>query len=131
MARDRERTPQLTEPGSPVTGYIAGGLGLRGQLRGAADLVVDGHLDGSVELDGALGIGAGGRVRAPVRVRSVAVSGLLDGDVVAEEVEVNGGGIIAGDVRTARVALHDGGRLDGTVEMDFDLPDELFREDGA
>lgn len=104
-------------------GYVGPGLLLRGELRGEGQLRCDGTFEGSVELAGALVVGRSGRVAGPVHADAVAVEGLLEGPVSAGELNVLAGGRLVGDVRAARIGLDDGGSLEGTVEMEVELPE--------
>lgn len=108
--------------GEPM-GYVAPGLVLRGDLRGEGQLRCDGVLDGNVALQGALVVGRSGRIVGAVRARAVAVEGTLEGPVSAGELNVLAGGRLVGDVRAARIGLDDGGSLEGTVDMEVDLPE--------
>ena len=96
---------------------------LRGRLAGAGDVRCDGILEGSVELEGALVVGRAARVHGPVRAQQVAVEGILEGPVTAGELNVLAGGRLLGDVRAARIGLEDGGSLEGTVDMEVEIPD--------
>ena len=104
-------------------GYVGPGLLVRGELRGEGQLRCDGIFEGSVDLAGALVVGRGGKLVGPVRAQAVAVEGILDGPVVAGELNVLAGGRLVGDVRAARIGLDDGGSLEGTVDMEVDLPE--------
>ncbi len=105
---------------SDAVGYVGPGLVVRGRVSGDGDLRCDGTLEGSVALEGALVVG--GRVVGPVRARAVAVEGRLEGAVTAGELNVLAGGRLVGDVRATRIGLDDGGSIQGTVDMDVDLP---------
>ncbi len=109
-------------------GYVGPGLLVRGELRGAGQLRCDGTFEGSVDLQGALVVGRSGKLVGPVRAQAVAVEGILDGPVMAGELNVLAGGRLVGDVRAARIGLDDGGSLEGTVDMEVELP-ELDEEE--
>ena len=106
----------------PAEGVIGPQLVVRGRLDGKGELRVDGVLEGEIELDGTLTVGADGTVVGPVRVRAIEVSGEVHGPVQASDaVAIRAGGRVQGDVRAPRVAIDDGAALHGGIEMDFDL----------
>lgn len=99
---------------------------VRGNVSGAEDLVVEGRIDGRVQLAGRLTVQAGAKIEADVEADTVTVAGEITGDVRASVgVHVLAGGTIRGNVRAPRVSLVDGARVDGGVEMPVDLPSEL------
>ena len=103
-------------------GVIGAGLVLMGRLRGEGDMRVEGVLEGEIDLDGDVSLGATSNVVAPVRGRSVVIEGELVGDVTAErDLTVCAGGRVRGDVRAARLAIDDGASIDGMLDMAFDL----------
>lgn len=122
MSKSSPRRPAASPDGAPM-GYVGPGLLVRGELRGDGQLRCDGTFEGSVEIDGALIVGRSGRLIGPVQARAVAVEGALEGPVSAGELNVLAGGRLVGDVRAARIGLDDGGSLDGTVDMEVELPE--------
>ncbi len=103
-------------------GVIGAGLVVMGRLRGEGDMRVEGVLEGEIDLDGDVSLGATSNVVAPVRGRSVEIEGELAGNVIAErELTVRAGGRVRGDVRAARLAIDDGALIDGMLDMAFDL----------
>ena len=107
-------------------GYLAPDMVVRGSVRGQGDLECAGLIEGPVDLHGVLAVS--GRVVGPIRGQRVDVAGVTQGNVTGAEVRIAAGGRIIGDVRAARIGLEDGGVLDGTVEMDVQLPESLFGE---
>lgn len=103
-------------------GVIGAGLVLMGRLRGDGDMRIEGVLEGEIDLDGDVSLGATSNVVAPVRGHSVEVEGELVGNVIAErDLTVRAGGRVRGDVRAARLAIDDGAIIDGVLDMAFDL----------
>jgi cytoskeletal protein CcmA (bactofilin family) len=103
-------------------GVIGAGLVVMGRLRGEGDMRVEGVLEGEIDLDGDVSLGATSNVVAPVRGRSVEIEGELVGRVTAErDLTVRSGGRVRGDVRAARLAIDDGAVIDGMLDMAFDL----------
>lgn len=106
-----------------AAGYLAPDLVIKGRIHGEGPLEVAGRVDGPIEVDGHVSIS--GHLRGLLRARHAEVAGVVEGDVVGAEVKIAAGGRVIGDVRAARIGLDDGGILDGSVEMDVELPEAL------
>ncbi len=114
---------------SPL-GYIGPKLLVQGRLTGTGEMQIDGKLQGNLDVDGELRIGASGIVVAAVAASTLRVAGHVRGHVHAEhEVAIHEGGLIEGDVRAPCVTIDDGGTLHGGIVMDFELPDDLREEE--
>lgn len=105
----------------PSRGRLGPGLVARGRLTGRGTLVIEGRVEGEVDLDGRYELAATGESFGPVRAREVVVAGELRGAVDAGAVLVQVGGRLVGDVRAAEVGIDDGGALHGAVDMAVDL----------
>lgn len=99
--------------------HIGEGEIASGHLVGRGEACVDGRLDGSIDVQGEVRVGPGGRVCGPIRAGRLRVQGVVEGDVNArDEVHVEASGVIAGAVCAPRVSLEDGGRVRGTVRLE-------------
>jgi cytoskeletal protein CcmA (bactofilin family) len=96
---------------------------VNGNLEGDEDLTVEGRVEGSINLSKTLTIEVGGVVRANINVRNAVVSGILVGNVTAQEsVHVTEQGRVVGDISAPRVILVDGASFRGNIDMgDFDV----------
>ena len=110
----REAIPTSTypsrRPDEAVTrgaALIGKSLVLSGKISGREDLVVDGRIEGDVELpENKLTVGAGGHVQGGVRAREVVVYGTVHGNMEAvEKVEIKRNARVLGDMRTARPVM--------------------------
>ncbi|MCA9577251.1 MAG: polymer-forming cytoskeletal protein [Polyangiales bacterium] len=111
----------------PLEAYIGEGLTLKGSIRGDTDMDIDGRVEGNISVGGHVRVLERGHVLGPVDVGALTVRGRVVGDVaVSGALHVGETGRVAGDVRAARVSLDDGGLLDGTIDMDVDLPAGLL-----
>ena len=117
--------PAPTEPRERVaapkgTASIGKSLQVKGELTGQEDLAVEGKVDGKITLKGHnVTIGQTGRVAGEIHAKTVIVAGLLNGNIVAEEmVEVAATGTMMGDIRAPRVVLVDGAKFKGSIDMD-------------
>ncbi len=98
-------------------GVIGAGLVVRGQLRGRGDLQIEGSVEGSVALEGALFIGASGSVTGPIQAEALEILGEVIGNVAGQEVALRSTARIHGDVRALSLTIDDGAALDGLIEM--------------
>ena len=96
---------------------------VNGNLEGDEDLTVEGRVEGSINLSKTLTVEVGGVVRANINVRNAVVSGILVGNVTAQEsVHVTEQGRVVGDISAPRVILVDGASFRGNIDMgDFDV----------
>jgi cytoskeletal protein CcmA (bactofilin family) len=92
---------------------------IKGDLSGNEDLVIEGKVEGKVDLpNNRLTIGAGGQVQAQVHAKTVVVVGRVAGNVSAgERLEIQATGIVEGDVEAPRLVVAEGAVLNGSVKM--------------
>ncbi len=103
--------------------HIAKGSKVVGQISGTAALVIDGLVDGEIDLESQVVVGAGGRVEGKILARSVEVGGHVHGNVQGlERVEVLATGSLEGDVLSPRVVIAEGAFFKGKVEMTDKMP---------
>ncbi len=115
----------LTPPGdvrstsaAPSRTYVAAGSHIEGSISGETEVLVDGALDGCVQLEGRFVLGRRGRIEGDVNARSVQVSGKVKGNVRAtEKIEVGSSGSIEGDLAAPLVSIAEGGVCNGRIEM--------------
>lgn len=92
---------------------------VKGNVRGATDLIVHGRIEGQVQLDRGLFIQPTGVVKADVVAESVVVQGVLVGNVVASQsVQITAEGRVVGNVSAPRFGMAEGALYRGHVETD-------------
>jgi cytoskeletal protein CcmA (bactofilin family) len=98
---------------------IGKSITIKGDLSGNEDLVVEGNVEGKIELpNNQLTIGANGNVAADVSAKTIVVVGKVSGNVSGtERVEIESTGSVDGDVRAPRLVVQEGAVLNGSVEM--------------
>lgn len=109
--------PPLKERGDMAN--IGKSISIRGDLAGEEDLVIEGKVEGKVDLpNNELTIGANGNVRAELHAKAILVIGRVAGNVSASErIEIQATGIVEGDVRAPRLVVQEGAVLNGSIEM--------------
>jgi cytoskeletal protein CcmA (bactofilin family) len=101
-------------------------IAIKGELSGAEDLTLEGHVEGKISLpDNVLTVGTNAKINAEVVAKSVVVLGQLVGNVTAKEkFELRAGGTMQGNLKTPRIAMADGAVFDGKIEMPQIKPQE-------
>jgi len=110
-----KRQPAAKEPAT-----IGPSISIRGDLTGEEDLVIDGRVDGTIDLQqNNLTVGEDGRVKANVRANTITVDGEVEGDLSGDEqVVIRRTGHVRGNMTAPRVTLEDGCRFKGSIDMD-------------
>jgi len=110
----------------PIT-IIGSNTTVSGNLEGDEDLTVEGRVEGSINLTKTLSIEVGGVVRANINVRNAVISGVLVGNIEAQEaVHITEQGRVVGDIAAPRVILVDGASFRGNIDMgNFDIDREI------
>ena len=108
-----------THAGTHGTAVIGKGMVIKGQVRSAEHMHVDGEIDGALYLAGFdLTVTAEARVRADVTAREVDIAGVIDGNVDAtKKVTVRRGGRLLGDLKTPGIVIEDGAYFKGKIEI--------------
>ena len=117
-----EARATATKPGQGGESDMANigkSIAIKGDLTGNEDMVIEGKVDGKVELpNNQLTVGANGTVRAEVNAKSVVVIGRVTGNVNGtERVEIQATGIVEGDVNSPRLVVAEGAVLNGAIHM--------------
>jgi cytoskeletal protein CcmA (bactofilin family) len=103
-----------------VTGWLGSSLHVKGDITGTEDLLIDGSVEGLVELDKwKLTVGPTAKVTADINARDVVVYGFVKGNVHAKgRVEIKKDGSVIGNLTTAQITIEDGADFKGSIEID-------------
>jgi cytoskeletal protein CcmA (bactofilin family) len=103
--------------GGPVN--IGKSVVIKGELSGSEDLVIEGQVEGKVELrQNILTIGPNGKIKAQIFAKSVVVLGEVVGNITAsEKVDIRDNGSVDGDLVSPRVAIAEGAHFRGSIDM--------------
>ena len=90
-----------------------------GQLQGSEDLIVDGRIEGTINLsESRLTIGPNANVAADLFAKDVLILGQVQGNVAASgRVELRAGCMVEGDIRALRLAVADNAVFRGKVDL--------------
>ena len=92
---------------------------IKGELSGDEDLVIDGQVEGKINLNqNALTVGEHGKVKAAVVAKTVVVAGKVRGDIMAaENVDIRDTCSMEGNICTPRLAIAPGAYFRGGIDM--------------
>ena len=95
---------------------------IRGEVKGSEDLIVDGHVEGTVNLsESRLTIGPNAQVAADLTAKDVLILGRVQGNVVASgRVELRAGCAVEGDIKALRLSVEDNAVFRGKVDLTQD-----------
>ncbi|MGE5372945.1 MAG: bactofilin family protein [Solirubrobacterales bacterium] len=97
---------------------IAGLVVIKGEVKAAGSMRIDGEIDGSLDLKGNLVIGERGRVKGDIAVENVLVAGTVEGNILARgRTEITVTGSVVGDVEAGTFVVEEGGRFQGYCKM--------------
>jgi cytoskeletal protein CcmA (bactofilin family) len=121
---------KLAEQSRHGSNVVSAGLRVKGEILGNEDLLVDGSIEGTIQLgDGILTIGASGRMTADVVAREVIVYGEVKGNLVARDrIQIKKEGSVVGDLTTGRIVIEDGATFKGSIEIVRQATDAASRE---
>ena len=112
------RTAASAPPGAKVS-VLGPSLRFKGDLVADEDLVVQGHIEGSILHTRSLTIGAQGRMGGDIKARRITVEGTVDGDLYAlESVVLRSGAVVRGNVFANKVSVAEGAKFSGRIDMD-------------
>ena len=103
-----------------ATARLGPSLNVKGEISGNEDLVIEGSVEGLVQLDGhKLTVGVSAKVTADIIAREVVVYGTVKGNLQAKNrIEIKKDGSVNGDLTTARIVIEDGAYFRGSIEID-------------
>jgi cytoskeletal protein CcmA (bactofilin family) len=91
---------------------------IKGKLKSDEDLIVRGRIEAEISSSKALLVENSGVIKANVKVKSVRLSGVLVGNITAEErVEIAPDGRMIGDLTAPKIIINDGAAFRGRIDM--------------
>ncbi len=103
-----------------TTAVLGRSVTVRGEIFSQEDLLIDGDVEGSVEVqDHRLTLGPNGRLKAgAVKAREIVVFGTLNGNVEArDKVFIRKDASLVGDITTAGIVIEDGAYFKGGIDI--------------
>ena len=111
-------TPPPATASTRSTAVIGPSMTMKGEIRTREELVVEGEVEGLLESQSSITIGANGKVKANIRAREVAIFGAVKGNIeVSEKISIRGKGSLVGDIKTAGISIDDGAYFKGSIDI--------------
>lgn len=95
-------------------------VAIEGGIQGSEDLVIEGTVRGSIELEKFhLTVGPKGKVEAEIRAGNVTVSGQLKGNIKAlDRVDITKDADFNGEIKAKRISVEDGAYVKAVIEVE-------------
>lgn len=99
---------------------IGSTITIKGDITGDENLVIEGKVDGTVNLNGKdVTVGEAGKVSANVSASVVRIDGEVEGDIEGlQKVVISRTGRVKGNIVAPRVTLEEGAKFKGSIDMD-------------
>jgi len=105
-------------PNNAAKNVLSSDVELKGNLRFAGELTLEGKLEGEVSTDGVLNLGETGVINGNLTVNSVVVRGKINGNVTAKDkIEIKSKAEVFGDIRAAKLVIEEGVTFVGKTEV--------------
>ena len=102
----------------PVRATLSSDVSIKGTVKFRSELVIDGHVEGTIQSLGRLTIGRNGRVRGDIQTRSATIHGRVDGNLsVDEKCELRSGCTLHGDIETPRLVVDEDVNFTGNAAI--------------
>jgi cytoskeletal protein CcmA (bactofilin family) len=110
----------LDKTGDRTSGWLGSSLRVKGDISGTEDLLIDGAIEGLIQLDGRkLTVGTTAKLTADINARDVVVYGHVKGNVHATgRIEIRKNGSVIGNLTTAQILIEDGADFRGSIDID-------------
>ena len=111
--------PRNPAPQARERAVIGPTITIEGDLSGEEDLLIEGRLEGKVELRrNCVTVGKNGHIKADIYGRIITVEGTVEGNLYGEEqLVVRQSGTVRGNIVSPRVNLEDGCNFKGSIDM--------------
>lgn len=123
----------ISQPTASPGAVIGPKIRFKGELVGEEDLLIQGQVDGTIDLKGnSLIIGEQGVVKANVLAQTITIEGTVEGDIYGEErISIKSSSNVKGNLVADRVTLEDGAKFKGSIDMEIDSRRSEFEKFNA
>jgi cytoskeletal protein CcmA (bactofilin family) len=135
LKRTRSENDVIDPAPSPVSAtgktIIGKQVAIEGGIQGSEDLVIEGTVRGSIELEKFhLTVGPKGKVEAEIRAGNVTVSGQLKGNIKAlDRVDITKDADFSGEIKAKRISVEDGAYVKAVIEVEREPQKKVARSD--
>ena len=101
-----------------IKAFLGQGAEFIGKLIFNGSVRIDGCFQGEIYGQGSLVVGEGAMIKANIAVKSIYISGDVQGDIeVKEKINIHSKGKFSGNVHTPAFIMEEGATFDGTSHM--------------
>ncbi len=91
---------------------------IKGNIKFAGELTMDGKLDGEIHTEGTLQLGDSAVINGNINAQSVIVRGKIHGNITAKEkIEIKSKAELFGDIRASKLVIEEGVTYVGKTEV--------------
>ena len=91
---------------------------IEGEVKSEEDVIIEGKVNGKVEVGKTLTIGKHGHVNAEIKARIVRIVGKVEGNIEAGyKVEIVPNGFLTGNIKAPKIVIAEGAIFKGNVDM--------------
>jgi cytoskeletal protein CcmA (bactofilin family) len=118
MSKDKGDNGAAAGNKTATTTAIGPTIVIKGKLKSDEDLIVKGRIEAEIQSSKALFVENSGIIKANIKVKSAKLSGVLVGNITAEErVEILSDGRMVGDLTAPKIIINDGAAFRGRIDM--------------
>ncbi len=100
------------------TSLVSRGASVEGDIRGSENAQIEGHIKGTIRLDGDIIISTSAVVEADIEGNNIIIKGTVIGNVTAHEhLEIQSTGKMNGDITARSIDFKDGSSFEGRSQM--------------
>ena len=100
------------------TTIIGRGVKIEGKLSSSGDIRVEGNVEGDINSQGTVVIGANGRVNGQINAESITIGGDVNGTIRAKDkLVLDSNGNLKGDIFTKTLLVEAGANFNGNCKM--------------
>jgi cytoskeletal protein CcmA (bactofilin family) len=112
--------PSLSPVSTEEKTVIGQHISVEGVVRGKENLVIEGSMKGSIELEKhQVTVGSKGQVEAEIHADNVTISGRLVGNIQAHgKVQITQEADFSGEIKAKRISVEDGAYLKAVIELE-------------
>jgi cytoskeletal protein CcmA (bactofilin family) len=112
--------PSLSPVSTEEKTVIGQHISVEGVVRGKENLVIEGSMKGSIELEKhQVTVGSKGQVEAEIQADNVTISGRLVGNIQAHgKVQITKEADFSGEIKAKRISVEDGAYLKAVIELE-------------
>jgi len=104
--------------GGAQRNILSNDVHIKGKVRFANDLLVDGRIEGEISSDGSLTVAENAHIKAEIKTKSVVVYGKVHGNIIAtDRVEIKSSAEMVGDIKGAVLSIEPGAIFVGKSEV--------------